>query len=504
MPKIHSSNLNLVSKMLKCLSLLENCSSMKQLHQIHAQIQVSGLHRNPNIVNKITHFGALHPSGSLSHARLVMTHSSDSVLSSWNNLIRGHATRCSPREAMWVFVEMRGHGFRPDKLTYPFLFKACAAISVLKEGEQIHTDVVKSGLDSDVYVGNTLIHFYGSCGKIGDAHKVFDEMTIRTVVSWNSIVSACVENSKFRDSAELFFRMRDCGFEPDEATMVILLSGCAEVGNLSLGKWVHCQVIEKGLTVNCELGTSLVDMYSKCGDLYCASRVFERMIVRNVWTWSAMILGLAQHGRAMEALELFKQMKNNGIKPNYVTFLGALCACSHAGLVEDGYRFFRDMQYVHKVKPVMAHYSAMVDCFGRAGSLTKAYTFIKNMPVKPDAVIWRTLLNACNIHDVNDYSGVGEMVRKSLLKLEPRRSGNFVMVANKYAEVGMWEKVERVRSGMRDRGLKKMAGVSSVQVDSSIHRFFSGDDFQVAYNGIYLLLDRLNLHMKMVNFESSI
>ena len=193
---------------------------------------------------------------------------------------------------------------------------------------------MKRGLDSDVYVGNTLIHFYGSCGKIEDAHKVFDEMTIRTVVSWNSIVSACVENSKFRDSVELFFRMRDCGFEPDEATMVILLSGCAEVGNLSLGKWVHCQVIEKGLTVNCELGTSLVDMY--------------------------------------------------------------------------------------------------------------------------------------------------------------------------YAEVGMWEKVEHVRSGMRDRGLKKMAGVSSVQVGSSIHRFFSGDDSQIAYNDIYLLLDRLNLHMKMVNFESSI
>ncbi|GFY82991.1 pentatricopeptide repeat (PPR) superfamily protein [Actinidia rufa] len=453
---------------------------MKQLHQVHAQIQVSGLHRDPNIVNKITHFCALHPSGCLSHARLVMTHSSDSVLSSWNNLIRGHATRCSSREAMWVFVEMRGHGFRPDKLTYPFLFKACAAISVLKEGEQIHTDVVKSGLDSDVYVGNTLIHFYGSCGKIGDAHKVFDEMTIRTVVSWNSIVSACVENSKFRDSVELFFRMRDCGFEPDEANYGDFAFGLCRGWELEFGQ------------------------VGSLSNLYCASLVFERMIIRNVWTWSAMILGLAQHGRAMEALELFKQMKNNGIKPNYVTFLGALCACSHAGLVEDGYRFFRDMQYVHKVKPVMAHYGAIVDCFGRAGRLTKAYTFIKNMPVKPDAVIWRTLLNACNIHDVNDYSGVGEMVRKSLLELEPRRSGNFVMVANKYAEVGMWEKVECVRSGMRDRGLKKMAGVSSVQVDSSIHRFFSGDDFQVAYNGIYLLLDRLNLHMKMVNFESSI
>ncbi|KAL6994213.1 AAA ATPase, partial [Sarracenia purpurea var. burkii] len=467
------------------VSMLKDCSSMKQLYQIHAHIQISGFHRDRDIINSIVHFCALHPSGSLSYARLVIENSNDSALSWWNNLIRGYSVRHFPMESIWVFLAMRGRGIRPDKLTYPFLFKACAALLAPKEGEQIHGDVLKCGEDSNVYVQNTLIHFYGSCRRIGDACQVFDEMALRTVVSWNSIISACVVNSKFYDSIEFFVRMRDCGFEPDETTMVVLLSACAEVGNLSLGKWVHSQVIGKGLTVNCELGTSLVDMYSKCGDLYCASCVFERMMVRNVWTWSTMILGLAQHGCGMEALELFKIMKNNGIQPNYVTFLGVLCACSHAGLVEDGYGFFHDMQHLHGIKPVMAHYGAMVDCFGRSGRLIEAYTFIMNMPLKPDAVVWRTLLSACNIHDINDHSGVGKKVRKSLLGLEPRRSGNFVIVANKYAEVGMWEKVERVRSSMRDRGLKKLAGVSCVQVGCFIHRFFSGDDSQLAYEDIY-------------------
>lgn len=399
---------------------------------------------------------------------------------------------------------MRGRGVRPNGLTFPFLFKACAAIRAVKEGKQIHSDSIKHGEDSVVYVQNTLILFYGSCGKIGDARRVFDEMTRRTLVSWNSMVSACVENSKFWDSVEIFVRMRDCGFEPDEFTMVSLLSACVGLGNLSLGKWVHSQVIEKGLTVNTQLGTSLVDMYAKCGDVYCASRVFYRMTKRSVWTWSAMILGFAQHGCALEALELFEKMINSAIQPNYVTYLGVLCACSHAGLVELGRRFFHQMQDMHGIKPVMAHYGAMVDCFGRAGQLTEAYTFITNMPVKPDAVVWRTLLSACKIHDVNDCSGVGEKVGKSLLELEPRRGGNFVMVANNYADVGMWEEAERVRRGMRDRGLKKMAGVSCVQVGDSIHRFFSGDDSQVSCEGIYLLLNGLNLHSKMPNWEESI
>ena len=172
--------------------------------------------------------------------------------------------------------------------------------------------------------------------------------------------------------------------------------------------------------------------------------------------------------------------------------------------MEDGRRFFHIMQHVHGIKPTMAHYGAIVDCFGRAGHLREAYTFALSMPVEPDAVVWRTLLSACKIHDVEDYSGVGEKVRERLLELEPRRSGNLAMVANTCAEVGLWERVEHIRSSMRDRGLKKMAGMSWVQVGGSTHRFISGDDSQGAHRGMYLLLDGLNFHMKMVNYQLSI
>ncbi|KAL3525928.1 hypothetical protein ACH5RR_014300 [Cinchona calisaya] len=418
----------------------------------------------------------------------------------WNNLIRAYATskENSQRKALRVFFEMRSSGAQPNEHTFPFLFKACASVEALHDGRQIHADVLKRGLDANVYVQNTLIHFYGSCKKIVDAYKVFDEMSYRSVVSWNSIFSACIDNSWFGESIDIFLRMRKSGYQPDETTMVILLSACAEIGNLSLGKWIHSQVIVRAMVVNCQLGTSLVDMYGKCGILDYARLVFDRMSDRNVWTWSAMILGLAQHGFAIQALEIFKSMKSCLIDPNYVTFLGVLCACSHAGLVDDGRRFFHDMECVHGIKPMMVHYGAIVDMFGRAGHLKEAYNFILSMPIKADAIIWRTLLSACSIHDVNDYTGLAEKVRRKLLELEPRRSGNLVMVANKYAEVGMWEKAEGLRRSMRDRGLKKMAGESCIEIGGSIFKFFSGNDFQIPNEEIFRLTDRLNLHTRMV------
>jgi len=392
----------------------------------------------------------------------------------------------------------------PNKLTFPFLLKSCAVASALFEGKQVHADAVKCGLDSDVYVGNNLINFYGCCKKIVDARKVFGEMPERTVVSWNSVMTACVESLWLGDGIGYFFRMWGCGFEPDETSMVLLLSACAELGYLSLGRWVHSQLVLRGMVLSVQLGTALVDMYGKSGALGYARDVFERMENRNVWTWSAMILGLAQHGFGEEALELFAIMNNNNndnrdIRPNYVTYLGVLCACSHAGMVDEGYQYFHDMECVHGIKPLMTHYGAMVDVLGRAGRLEEAYEFIQSMPIEPDPVVWRTLLSACTVHDVHDHTGIGERVSKKLLLKEPRRGGNLVIVANMYAEVGMWEEAANVRRVMRDGGMKKVAGESCVDLGGSMHRFFAGYDPCPDLVPVYHLLDGLNLHLKMVN-----
>ena len=499
-PKNSNCNLNSLPWKRRCLTFLKSCSSLNQLKQIHAQLHLSGLQKDGFLLSEILRICALSQFGNLDYAQYLLYRAIDHPIPcSWNNVIRGYACSDSPRKAIFVFLDMRDRGTRPNNLTFPFLLKACAKLLAIEEGRQIQVEIVKNGLESDTYVQNSLIHFYGSCKRISDALHVFDLMSVKTVVSWNSVITAGSENSRFDHSIKLFLEMRDHGFEPDEATMVILLSVCAELGNLSLGRWIHSQVIKKGLMLNCQLGTALVDMYAKCGAVVSSRLVFDRMLERNVWTWSAMILGFAQHGLAKEALTLFKRMRNSSIRPNYVTFLGVLCACSHAGLVDDGYIFFHDMRHVYGIEPMMTHYGAMVDILGRSGRLNEAYKFITNIPHEPDPVVLRTLLSACSIHDVNGHSGVGEKVTKRLLELEPRRSGNFVMLANMYAEVGLWEEAGNVRKVMREGGLKKMAGESCVELGGSIHRFFSGDDSRVDLEGIYQLLDGLQLHMKVID-----
>uniref|UniRef100_A0A2P2PIL7 Uncharacterized protein MANES_01G091500 n=1 Tax=Rhizophora mucronata TaxID=61149 RepID=A0A2P2PIL7_RHIMU len=500
LPRPNNGDSSFISKKHQCLCLLKFCRSIKQLSQIHAQVQLSGLQHDTYLLSELIRFCSLTPSKDMAYAQALLDRSINSATPSWNILIRGYSTSDTPGNAIWVFRRMRREGLKPNKLTFPFLLKGCAACYALEEGKQVHVDVVKFGLGCDVYVNNNLIHFYGSCKKILDASKVFDEMSLRTVVSWNSVITACVESSWLGDAIGYILEMKNSEFEPDETTMVIILSACAEMGNLSLGKWIHSQVIGRGMVMNCQLGTALVDMYAKSGVVDYARLVFDRMEDKNVWTWSAMIHGLAQHGFAKEGLELFlEMMKSSFMRPNYVTFLGVLCACSHAGLVDDGFRYFHEMEHKHGIKPMLIHYGAMVDVLGRAGRLEEAYNFVMNLPFQPDPVLWRTLLSACSVHRINDRTGVADKVRKRLLELEPRRSGNLVMVANMYAGAGMWKKAANVRRFVRDGGLKMMGGESCLELGGSIHQFFSGYSSQDDHEGMYQLLGALNLHMKMSN-----
>ncbi|MQL93041.1 hypothetical protein Taro_025679 [Colocasia esculenta] len=482
------------------------CSSRNHLRQVHAVLETSGLLSGDRfLASELVRAFALSPSGGdtdyarhLLFARLLAPSSA-----SWNHVIRGYARGGSgplPRDAVGVFMEMRRRGgpsARPSELTYPFVLNAAAGMGNVHLGRQVHADAVKGGVVAVVYVGNTLVHLYGTCREITDARRAFNEMPIRTVVSWNTMLSVYNENSLFSESIQLCSCMRSSMFEPDEITFVVLLSAAAEVGNLSLGMWVHCQVIGRGMTMNVQLGTALVDMYAKSGAIDRAGQVFERTSKTNVWTWSAMILGLAQHGFAHEALKLFSQMKKTAIKPNYVTFLGVLCACSHAGLVEEGYRSFHEMALKHGIEPKMSHYSAMVDVLGRSGRLEEAHAFIRSMPVEPDAVVWRTLLSACNTHNTSDDGAVGSRARWMLLELEPRRSGNYVMAANMFAEVGLWDEAAKMRRVMREGGMKKMAGESCVELWGFLMRFVSGESSRVGREGAYCLLDGLNSNMKM-------
>lgn len=163
------------------------------------------------------------------------------------------------------------------------------------------------------------------------------------------------------------------------------------------------------------VGTSIVDMYCKCGRVEMARKAFDRMKVKNVKSWTAMVAGYGMHGRAKEAMEIFYKMIRSGVKPNYITFVSVLAACSHAGMLKEGWHWFNRMKCEFNVEPGIEHYSCMVDLLGRAGCLNEAYGLIQEMNVKPDFIIWGSLLGACRIHKNVE---LGEISARKLFELD--------------------------------------------------------------------------------------
>ncbi|KAM7517798.1 hypothetical protein LguiB_016760 [Lonicera macranthoides] len=244
------------------------------------------------------------------------------------------------------------------------------------------------GLSVGTPVFNGLLKLYVNCGCVGSARKVFDEMRERDRASWSVMISGLVKNGFGYEALELFREMQVQGVDMDEFTLASVVGTCGHLGALDLGKWVHSYIDKEGVKVDVVLGTCLVDMYSKCGSLHDALKVFEGMCERDVMAWSAMIGGCAIHGNAEKALELFDDMKRANVSPNCVTFTSVLCACSHSGLIDEGCRYFDGMQLEYEIVPQLEHYGCMVDLFCRAGLVVRAHEFIKNMRVGPNVVLW--------------------------------------------------------------------------------------------------------------------
>ncbi|KAK5785897.1 hypothetical protein PVK06_040518 [Gossypium arboreum] len=341
------------------------------------------------------------------------------------------------------------------------LTKHCKSqsLSTLWLGRQVHVKAFKSGLMSNLLVKTTLIHFYANNKDILLARSVFDEMTERSSATWNAMIKGYTSQrgrSKkcCREALVLFRDMLNdiSGQIPTDTTMVCVLSACSQLGEFYSGACVH-GFIEKTIWVpesDVFIGTGLVDMYAKCGYIDSALSIFRLMSVKSVLTWTAMGTGLAVHGRGKEALELLDAMEGSGIKPNPVTFTTLFSACCHTGLVEEGLHLFHNMRSRFGLEPQIQHYGCIVDLLGRAGYLNEAYDFIIEIPIKPDAVLWRSLLSACTIH--GDLA-MAEKVGKILLRLEPPKnslhmpitSEDYIALSNVYASTGRWRQVEMVQ-----------------------------------------------------------
>ncbi|KAF5187227.1 Pentatricopeptide repeat-containing protein [Thalictrum thalictroides] len=526
------SNTLLSSSSSTSFSLLRNCSSPKEIQQIHAQsIKLGHFYQYPLLpIKLISSWCSLFQSSCSSspnsieqvHYALSLfnqtTHYSSSFI--YNTLIRAFNQVNQPQQAILLFYRMLHDPFGviPDKFTYPFVLKSCSQLFAIEEGEQIHCLALKTGFVFDLFVENCLIHMYSRCGKIdsvckvfkgisngndvtwnsmidafvkagdiGSARRVFDEMPERNIVSWNSMIAGYARESLFDEALDLYIELQVLGLCPDETTMMSIISVVSDLGLLSLGKKIHGYVIRNEFSLNGGLGAALIDMYSKCGSIYSALQVFEDIPNKNVGHWTSMIVGFSVHGCAEVSLHLFAQMQKCGVKPNYVTFIGVLSACSHGGLVEQGIKHFNLMK-MYNIEPRIQHYGCLVDLLGRSGFVKEAKMVIDNMPMAPNAVMWSALLAACRNHGDAE---IGEIAAQKLLELTPEYGGGYVLLSNLYANSCKWVKFGSTRRMMGGRGVEKVSGISWIEVDGEINEFLVGEKFHPRSLEMYKLLDEI-------------
>lgn len=379
----------------------------------------------------------------------------------WNMIISGYARKGLSKEALMLFVQMQSLGILLDSFTLGSVLSACGDVCFSQFGLQIHGCIIKTGISNE-FTQTSLIDMYSNCGFMDSAYRIFDEDQKRSTVTWNSMICGFSQNGNSVQAITLFDQMYSNCLAMDEVTLLVAVQACSNLGHLEKGKWVHHKIINYGIEKDTYIDTALTDMYAKCGDLEMARRVFDSMSDRNVVSWSAIISGYGMHGEVETAISLFKQMVGSGIKPNEITFMNVLFACSHAGYVKEGKSYFRSMMKEFGIIPTSEHYSCMVDLLSRAGDLDEAYRIIRTMPFPADASIWGALLNGCRIYRRTDMvrSIVGD-----LLDIQTDDTGYYTLLSNIFAEGGDWDEFKMVRSTMRNTGLRKVHGYSAIEVD---------------------------------------
>ncbi|KAG9451327.1 hypothetical protein H6P81_011292 [Aristolochia fimbriata] len=492
-----TSNLQLQSSSPPPLLLLPRCASLRELKQIQATVVKAQLQHDAATLTKLITWCARNPASAMDHAQLLFGEIAQPDLVLFNTMYKGYARTNRPIRAVALFGKMLQLGLFPDDYTFPSLIKACTGAKALEEGKQVHSLVVRLGLQQNVYVCPTLINLYAECEEVNGARRLFDQMETRCVVSYNAMITGYAKSSRPNEALALFRELQARDVKPTDVTMLSVLSCCAMLGALELGKWVHEYIQKHGFDKYVKVNTALIDMYAKCGSLENAISIFEEMDFRDTQAWSAMIVAYAIHGHGSKAISLFEEMTRARIRPDSITFLGLLYACSHNGLVEEGRLYFHSMRDHHGLVPSVKHYGCMVDLLGRAGLLDEAYQFIRGLPIKPTAILWRTLLSACSVHG---NAEMGKRVIKRIFELEDSHGGDYVILSNMCAVDGQWQEVINIRKLMRVRGVAKVPGCSSIEVDNVVHEFFAGDGTHPQSVEMHRMLDVLVKQLKLVGY----
>ncbi|CDY10297.1 BnaC05g29820D [Brassica napus] len=512
------------------LSACAKSRTIRDGAQIHGLVVRMDYAKDLFVQNSLVHFYA--ECGDLVCARNVFDEMPQRNVVSWTSMICGYARRGFAKEALFeqygarnldlsnamasnyvrqgltkealdVLSLMMDSGVRPDRISMLSAISSCSQLKNILLGKSCHGYVMRNGFESWDNICNALIDMYMKCRKQDTAVKMFDRMLNKTVVTWNSIIAGYIENEgMFEEAIEVFRSMQGQeGVDADGVTMMSIASACGHLGALDLAKWIYYYIEKNGTQLDVRLSTSLVDMFSRCGDPETAMSIFNGLANRDVSAWTVAIRAMAMSGNAERAIELFDEMIEQGLKPDGVVFVGALTACSHGGLVQQGKEIFESMKKLHGVSPEDVHYGCMVDLLSRAGLLEEAMQLIKSMPLEPNDVIWNSLLAACRVH------GNVEMAAYAAAKIQvlaPERTGSYVLLSNVYASAGRWNDVAKVRLSMKEKGLRKPPGTSLIEIRGKTHEFTSGDESHPEMRKIEAMLDEVSRELGHVPDLSSV
>ncbi|KAG8082310.1 hypothetical protein GUJ93_ZPchr0014g47322 [Zizania palustris] len=490
--------------------------------EVHGLAVKRGLDRNTLVANALV--GMYAKCGMLDSALRVFEWMRDARdVASWNSAMSGCVQNGMFLEALDLFRRMQSAGFSMNSYTTVGVLQACAELAQLNHGRELHAALLKCGTEFNIQC-NALLVMYSKCGQVDSALRVFHEIDDKDYISWNSMLSCYVQNVghlgwlingrevhayaiKQRldtdlqvantlmdiEAIALFGTMQNAGIRPDSVALISILGAIAGLSSLTKGKEVHGFLIRGKFPMEGAVVSSLVDMYSGCGSMNYALKVFDLAKCKDVVLWTAMINATGMHGHGRQAIDIFKRMVETGVSPDHVSFLALLYACSHSKLVEEG-KFYLDMMVSKcRLQPWQEHYACVVDLLGRSGQTEEAYKFIKSMPLEPKSVVWCALLGACRVHKNHELALVAT---DKLLELEPNNPGNYVLVSNVFAEMGKWSNVKEVRTRMTEQGLRKDPACSWIEIGSNIHTFTARDHSHRDSQAIHLKLAEITERLR--------
>ncbi|KAK9065977.1 hypothetical protein SSX86_015379 [Deinandra increscens subsp. villosa] len=499
--------------------------------------------------------------GDIDSARLVFDRNPVKNKVSWNVLIDGYSKSgyfSDPDnlgDLVTLYNEMLYSGLSPDESVLSMIIRSCAGFCAIRLGKALHCQIFKWNFKYDVVLQTGLLDFYAKVDDLKSARRVFDEMPERDIVANNAMISALSKHGFVEDAQNLFNSMQDKNsvtfnsmitcyskigdihsarfiFDSNPVKDVVswnaMIDGYCKVGNLSYAEelfnkiggvknsvtwnamitgFVHCKEFRRALQLFKHMQDERVKPTEETRLLTCIANVeiyrlaldvFDKLRVKNIYCWNSIIVGLAMHGYGNQAMDYFCRMVQEGMNPDGVTFIGLLCACSHSGLIPEGKLYFSQMQTVYGVEPGIEHYGCMVDLLGRSGQLKAALQLISSMPLKPNAVVWGSLLRSCHIHK---DTKLGEQVTQRLLELDPRDGGNYVFLSNLYASLSRWKDVDSCRKLMTVSGVHKVPGCSSIEVDNVVHEFVAGDSSHPQFSQINAYLVEIGKKLKDEGYE---